>query len=433
MTTGATAIDPQLEDAFLAITAHPAVASALRQLKIDEPATLDEQKRIVEIPSPPFGEARRALHYLARMRGLGLGDASLDAEGNVIGLREGVGPRQGAGRKPKLVVSAHLDTVFAAGTDVVVKEKDGVLYAPGIGDDGRGLAALLALLRALNAANLTTVGDIMFVGTVGEEGLGDLRGVKALFRDHADIDGFISIDKMGVHRIVNQASGSRRYKITFKGPGGHSFNDFGQPSAIHAMGRAIAKISDIRTSAEFRTTFSVGIVEGGQSVNAIASRASMLVDMRSSQRDAMLELERVVLGFIETAVADENRRWGSDKMSFERESIGDRPAGVTPEDSIIVQAARRAVAAVAGESGGAGGIDAKLVVSSTDANIAMAHGIPAVTIGGGGEGGDAHTTGEWYRPTESHLGPQSALLLVLALAGLDGVTKPMLAPCTGID
>jgi di/tripeptidase len=260
----------------------------------------------------------------------------------------------------------------------------------------------------------------MFVGTVGEEGLGDLRGVKALFREHADIDGFISIDKMGVHRIVNQASGSRRYKITFKGPGGHSFNDFGQPSAIHAMGRAIAKISDVQTPAESRTTFSVGIVEGGQSVNAIASRASMLVDMRSSQRDEMLELERTVLGLIETAVADENRRWGSDKMSFERESIGDRPAGVTPANAIIVQAARRAVAAVAGK------VEAQLVVSSTDANIAMARGIPAVTIGGGGEGGDAHTTGEWYRPTESHLGPQSALLLVLALAGLDGVTTPML-------
>jgi tripeptide aminopeptidase len=427
MTTSITmVIDPQLEAAFEAIAADPAVASALEKLKADEPATLEEQKRIVEIPSPPFGEGKRAQHYLARMRDLGL-DARTDTEGNVIGLRKGVELRPGVGRKPKLVVSAHLDTVFAAGTDVTVKEKDGVLYAPGIGDDGRGLAVLLALLRALNAAKLRTIGDIMFVGTVGEEGLGDLRGVKGLFRDHADIDGFVSIDKMGVHRIVNQASGSRRYRVTFKGPGGHSFNDFGQPSAIHAMGRAIAKIADIRTPSESRTTFSVGIVEGGQSVNAIAGRATMLVDMRSSQREAMLELERVVLGLIETAVADENRRWGSDKMSFERESIGDRPAGVTPENAIIVQAARRAVAAVAG------GPEAQLVVSSTDANIAMARGIPAVTIGGGGEGGDAHTTGEWYKPTESHLGPQSALLLVLALTGLDGVTQPMLAPRSEMD
>jgi acetylornithine deacetylase/succinyl-diaminopimelate desuccinylase-like protein len=298
------------------------------------------------------------------------------------------------------------------------------LYAPGIGDDGRGLAALLAVLRALNAASLRTVGDIMFVGTVGEEGLGDLRGVKALFRDHADIDGFISIDKMGVHRIVNQASGSRRTKVTFKGPGGHSFNDFGQPSAIHAMGRAIAKISDIRTPAESGTTFTIGIVEGGQSVNAIAAQASFLVDMRSSQREAMLNLERTVLGLIESAVADENKRWKSDKITFELQSVGDRPAGVTPQNAIIVQAARRAVAAVAGS------IDTQLVVSSTDANIAMSRGIPAVTIGGGGEGGDAHTTGEWYKPTESHLGPQSALLLVLALSGLEGVTQPMLATRT---
>jgi tripeptide aminopeptidase len=232
---------------------------------------------------------------------------------------------------------------------------------------------------------------------------------------------------MGVHRIVNQASGSRRYKMTFKGPGGHSFNDFGQPSAIHAMGRAIAKISDIQTPADPKTTFTIGIVEGGQSVNAIAGQAAMLVDMRSSQREAMLDLERTVLGLVESAVADENKRWESDKMSFELESVGDRPAGMTPENAIIVQAARRSVAAVAGS------IDAQLVVSSTDANIAMSRGIPAVTIGGGGEGGDAHTTGEWYRPTESHLGPQSALLLVLALTGLEGVTKPMLAPVTRME
>jgi acetylornithine deacetylase/succinyl-diaminopimelate desuccinylase-like protein len=416
--SSATAIDPQLEAAFQAIAAAPAVAGALRQLKADEPATLDEQKRVTEIPSPPFGEAKRAQHYLARMRDLGLADAGIDAEGNVVGLRKGTGG------KPKLVVSAHLDTVFAAGTDVAVKEMDGTLYAPGIGDDGRGLAALLAVLRALNGASLRTVGDIMFVGTVGEEGLSDLRGVKALFRDHADIDGFISIDKMGVHRIVNQASGSRRTKVTFKGPGGHSFNDFGQPSAIHAMGRAIAKISDIRTPAESGTTFTIGIVEGGQSVNAIAAQASFLVDMRSSQREAMLNLERTVLGLIESAVADENKRWESDKITFELQSVGDRPAGVTPQNAIIVQAARRSVAAVAGS------IDTQLVVSSTDANIAMSRGIPAVTIGGGGEGGDAHTTGEWYKPTESHLGPQSALLLVLALSGLEGVTQPMLATRT---
>jgi tripeptide aminopeptidase len=420
MTTSATAIDPQLEAAFRAIAADPAVAGALRQLKADEGATLEEQKRVTVIPSPPFGEGKRAQHYLARMRDLGLADAGLDAEGNVVGLR------QGAGRKPKLVVSAHLDTVFAAGTDVTVREKDGALYAPGIGDDGRGLAALLAVLRALNAASLKTVGDIMFVGTVGEEGLGDLRGVKALFRDHTDIDGFISIDKMGVHRIVNQASGSRRYKVTFKGPGGHSFNDFGQPSAIHAMGRAIAKIADIRTPADPKTTFTIGTVEGGQSVNAIAGRATMLVDMRSSDRTAMLELGRTALRLIESAVADENGRWVSDRISFELESVGDRPAGMTPADAIIVQAARRAVAAVAGS------VEAQLVVSSTDANIAMSCGIPAVTIGGGGEGGDAHTTGEWYKPTESHLGPQSALLLVLALAGLAGVTKPMLATRSGL-
>src|SRR3954451_9233349 len=242
---------PAVEAATTAILANPKVIKTLDDIKADDARALAEQKRITEIPAPPYKEQVRAEYYLKRFVELGFKDASIDAEGNVIALRKG------SGGGPKLVVSAHLDTVFPEGTDVTVKEKDGVILAPGIGDDSRGLAVLLSLIQAMNGNEIKTVGDIMFVGTVGEEELGNLRGVKALFRDHADIDGFISIDKMGVHRIVNQASGSRRYKITFKGPGGHSFNDFGQPSVIHAMGRAIAKIADIQTPAESRTTFSV--------------------------------------------------------------------------------------------------------------------------------------------------------------------------------
>ncbi|MGH6755473.1 MAG: M20/M25/M40 family metallo-hydrolase, partial [Bradyrhizobium sp.] len=246
-----------------ALLANPKIVKALEDIKADDARTFEEQKRITEIPAPPYKEKVRAEYYLKRMQELGFKDAAIDGEGNVIALRKGSG-----GGRPKLVVSAHLDTVFPEGTDVTVKEKDGATIAPGIGDDSRGLAALLALVKAMNANAIATVGDIMFVGTVGEEELGNLRGVKALFRDHKDIDGFISIDGLGITRIVNQGTGSHRYEFVFKGPGGHSFQEFGLPSAIHAMGRAIAKISELQPPSDPKTTFTVGTVAGGTSVNA---------------------------------------------------------------------------------------------------------------------------------------------------------------------
>src|SRR6185295_17367464 len=280
----------------------------------------------------------RAEYYLKRMQELGLKDAAIDSEGNVIALRKGT-----AGGRPKLVLSAHLDTVFAEGTDVTVKEKDGVIVAPGIGDDSRGLVALLSLVKAMNENNIATVGDVLVVGTVGEEELGNLRGVKALFRDHKDIDGFISIDGLGISRAVNQSTGSHRYEFTFKGPGGHSFQEFGLPSAIHAMGRAIAKISELQTPDDPRTTFTVGTVTGGTSVNAIAAEARMAVDMRSNDTDELLKLEAKLLDLVKQAVTEENARWNSDKISVEIKLIGDRPAGIVSMDSPIVQATQRTV------------------------------------------------------------------------------------------
>ena len=236
------------------------------------------------------------------MQELGFKEASIDAEGNVIALRKGSG-----GGRPRLVVSAHLDTVFPEGTDVTLKEKDGAIIASGIGDDSRGLATMLSLIKAMNENQVATVGDILFVGTVGEEELGNLRGVKALFRDHGDIDGFISIDGLGITRVVNQATGSHRYEFTFKGPGGHSFAEFGLPSAIHAMGRAIAKIAELQPPADPKTTFTVGTVGGGTSVNAIAAEAKMAVDMRSNSEDELLKLEARLLELVKEAVADETR------------------------------------------------------------------------------------------------------------------------------
>ncbi|HXM81568.1 MAG TPA: M20/M25/M40 family metallo-hydrolase [Burkholderiales bacterium] len=406
------AVAQEVEHAFQAILAAPPVRKALADIKVDDARTFEEQKTLTEIPSPPFKEQARAAYYVKRLREVGLSDAYIDREGNVIGVRKG----RGGG--PKLVISAHLDTVFPEGTDVTVKEKDGRYYAPGIGDDTRGLVELLAVIRAMNANALRTVGDVLFVGTVGEEELGDLRGVKALFRDHPDIDGFISVDGDNVSRIVNQATGSHRYEAAFKGPGGHSFGAFGLPSAIHAMGRAIAKISDVKTPSSPKTTFTVGIVRGGTSVNAIAGDARMSIDMRSDGMDELLKLEKTILAQIKEAAAEENRRWNTDAITVELKLIGDRPAGRTPEHAKIVQVARRSLRAL--------GQQPTLDSASTDSNLAMSLGIPAVTISHGGDHQAMHSLHESYKPTEAWLGPQNALLVVLGLAGLDGVSQPLL-------
>ena len=409
-----------VEAATQAILANPRVIKTLDDLKADDDIALAEQKRITEIPAPPYKEKIRAEYFLKRFVELGFKDAAIDSEGNVIALRKGSG-----GGRPKLVVSAHLDTVFPEGTDVTVKEKDGAILAPGIGDDSRGLAALLSLIKSINANGIATVGDILFVGTVGEEELGNLRGVKALFRDHADIDGFISIDGLGISRVVNQATGSHRYEMIFKGPGGHSFQEFGLPSAIHAMGRAIAKISELQTPSDPKTTFTVGTVNGGTSVNAIAAEARMAVDMRSDSTEELLKLEARLLDLVKQAVVEENARWKSDKMTVEIKLIGDRPAGIVAMDSPIVQATARAVSVVTRAP------RVTFAGSSTDSNLAMSLGIPAVTIGGGGEGGNWHSRNEWYKPVDAWMGPQNALLTMLVLTGLDGVTKPALAVRAG--
>jgi acetylornithine deacetylase/succinyl-diaminopimelate desuccinylase-like protein len=406
-------IAPEVEEAYQAILAAPVVQKALDDIRADDSRTFDEQKTITEIPAPPFKEQVRAEFYVKRLQELGLEEAHIDAEGNAIGMRKG------AGSGPRLVISAHLDTVFPEGTDVQVKEKDGRFYAPGIRDDARGLAALLSLIRAMNMHDIKTVGDVVFVGTVGEEELGNLRGVKALFRDYHDIDGFISIDNPGIRRIINKATGSHRYEVKFTGPGGHSFGHFGRPSAIHAMGRAIAKIADLETPTSPKTTFTVGTVRGGISVNAIAGDAWMGIDLRSNSMEELLIVEQKVMAEIQGAVTAENKRWTSDKITVDIQLIGDRPAGTQPDDAKIVQAARRSLAALGQQV-------RALAAASTDANVPIALGVPAVTLHSGGEGGGVHSLDEWFKPTEAHLGPQNALLTVLGLVGLDGVSQPLL-------
>jgi tripeptide aminopeptidase len=408
-------ISPEAKSAFAAITAHPLVKKGLAFLEADDANTLNDQKTITVIPAPPFKEQKRAEYYRARLQELGLQDVRIDSEGNAIGVR------RGAGNGPKLIVSAHLDTVFPEGTDVTIKEKDGRLYAPGISDDTRGLAELLSMIRALNATGIKTVGDIWFVGTVGEEELGDLRGVKALFRDNKDIDGFIAVESPsgGVQSIGRVMVGSRRFRVTFKGPGGHSFGAFGLPSAIHALGRAVAKISDVQTPRSPKTTFTVGIIEGGISTNSIAGAAAMQIDMRSSDREALRKLEAEVMTHIGQAVAEENKRWGATGISVDIKLVGDRPAGTVPLDSPAVQAAALAIRAV-------GFPNIVFTEGSNDANLAVSLGIPAIRMASGGRNGGVHTFNEWYQPQLAYVGSQSLLLTVLGLAGMDGVSPPLL-------
>lgn len=408
-------ITPATKKAYRALSRDKGVKSALKLIEAGDAQTWADQKAIAEIPAPPFHERKRAEDYVRRMRELGLTDVSIDAEGNVVGVRAG------SGRGPTLVVSAHLDTVFPEGTDVSVKERDGRFYGPGLSDDSRGLAAVLTILRAMQRENLRTVGDVLFVGTVGEEGLGNLRGVKALLRERKNVDGFITVEPSdaGIDHVSVGATGSRRWAITFNGPGAHSFEAFGTPSAIHAMGRAIAHISDLRPPTDPKTTFTVGVVSGGTSVNTIAAKARMEVDIRSNAADVLKDFEKQVLAATEQAVAEENARWNSDAISVHRELTGDRPAGATPQSSPIVQATIQSNLTL-NEAAPA------LVTNSTDAGAAIALGIPAITLSGGGASGGLHSQQEWFEPREAWLGPQAALLTVLGLVGLQGVSEPLL-------
>ena len=403
------------------ITKQPAVKAALQFLRDDDARTLEEQIAITQIPAPPFKETERAQDFAARLRAAGLTDVTIDATGNVIGKRKG------SARGPLLVISAHLDTVFPDGSDVTVKHKDGRYSGMGIVDDSRGLVALLSVLRAMESGKLRTVADIWFVGTVGEEALGNLRGVKALFAEHPGIDGFISVDgvdspeqaRAGRPGIVTQATGSRRWEYTFSGPGGHSFGNFGNPSAVHALGRAVARIADLQTPADPKTTFNVGVISGGTGVTAIAARATMQVDLRSNSADELKAVEDKLQAIVTEAVAAENARWNSTAVSVDRKLVGDRPASTRIESHTVADAATTAYLAL--------GLRApELDFASTDSNVPLGLGIPAATLNGGGVGDKAHSPDEWYEHVNAWQGPQILLLTTLRLAGLQGVSKPAL-------
>jgi acetylornithine deacetylase/succinyl-diaminopimelate desuccinylase-like protein len=388
------------------LLASPKVKQALEALKASEPRTVNEQIKICEIPAPSFKEGQRAAWFKQRFAEIGLKNVRLDKAGNVLGER----PGKGAG--PVLVLAAHLDTVFPEGTDVRVKREGNILRGPGIGDDCRGLAVILAVARALDAAMIETDGTVIFVANVGEEGLGDLRGVRHLFGE--ELKGrathFISVDGIGLG-LTNTAVGVVRYRATFRGPGGHSYGAFGLPSPIHAMGHAIEKISRFEVPAEPKTTFNVGKIEGGTSVNSIAHTAWMEVDMRSESAAELIKLEAEFKRAVQSAVDEENQaRPYKSPITVELKIVSQRPAGVQAPDSPIVKTALAADAAL--------GIKSRLSSGSTDSNIPISLKIPAITIDGGGAGKGAHSLEEYFDTTDSHLGAQRVLLVTLGIVGV---------------
>jgi acetylornithine deacetylase/succinyl-diaminopimelate desuccinylase-like protein len=380
-----------------------AVKAALDAVRAAEPQTIEDQIRICEVEAPPFKETKRGELYAQLLREAGLQNVRVDKVGNVLGEKRGAEPR------PHLVLAAHLDTVFPEGTNVRVRREGATLRGPGIGDDCRGLAVVLAVARALAKAPIQMPGTITFVGNVGEEGLGDLRGVKHLFNESmkGQIDRFVSIDGTGLG-ITHIAVGSFRYRVTFKGPGGHSYGAFGMVNPIQAMGRAMARIADFQVPSEPKTTFNVGRTGGGTSVNSIPFDAWLEMDMRSADPASLQSLDAKFHKAIDDAVAEENARWNSRALSADKQMVGNRPAGRMPADAPIVQAAVSVTRAL--------GLPVSLDEGSTDANLPMSLGVPAITIDGGGRGTGSHALSEAFDTTNSWQGTQRALLLAIALS-----------------
>lgn len=387
----------------------PAFKTATAFIENDQPRFVKELIALTEIPAPPFKEERRARAYLEMLRASGLSDVEMDEEGNVMGVRTGTGGGD------MVAVVAHIDTVFPEGTDVTVKREGTKLSAPGVGDNTRGAALMLAVIRAMNAASFQTADDILFVGNVGEEGEGDLRGVKFLMqkgRYKDRIKEFIAIDGGEQGNITHGGVGSRRYRVTFTGPGGHSYGAFGLVNPAYAMGNAIAKFSRIQVPKQPKTTYNVGLVSGGTSVNSIPFEMAMVIDMRSTDCGELKKLDAQFLGVVREAVEEENaaRSTREGKVSADPTLIGDRPCGETALTSPIVQTTSAVVKAF--------GLTPSYGISSTDSNLPMSLGIPAVTIGRG-PGGRAHSLDEWtvVDPKGDVQSVQVAMAIILAVAG----------------
>ena len=404
----AVAVFPQVTTDIGNLMKNEKVKNAVEFIKQIEPETIEEQIKIAEIPAPTFEEQKRGLYFKKRFAEIGLKNVRVDAVGNVIGERAGKNGKDA----PTLVLAAHLDTVFAMETELKTVREGTVIKVPGIGDDARGLTLLLAIAKTLEKYKIETIGSIIFVANVGEEGLGDLKGVRHLFNEElkGKITHFISIDGTGLG-VTTGAVGSKRYRVTFSGKGGHSYGNFGIANPIHAVGRLIAKVSEFQTPKEPKATFSVGMIRGGTSVNSIAREASFDIDMRSPDPNELEKLDKLFKQNAQTALDEENARWNNQgKLELDIKMIGDRPTGTQPQNSPIIEIAASANKFM--------NIENDFGFSSTDANLPISIGVPAITIDGGGVGKLAHSLDEQWDSKDSYIGSQRALLIVLGIVGV---------------
>ncbi len=399
---------PFVEQLIADLLLRPEVRAAREWLSCHDDATIALQRQVAVIPSPTGAEERRGAFVARRFTDLGLAEVRTDRVGNVHGR---LGPAGG----PGVVIASHLDTVFPEGTPLEVLEAGARLIGPGIGDNARGLAAMLVIAECCLTSGIEPRRAITFIATVGEEGSGDLRGVKHLFEDPAFTpDAFIALDGAGLNRVVHRALGSRRLRATFTGPGGHSWAAFGVANAAHAMGKAVTEIAEIALPAAPRTTASVVRVGGGSGLNTIPREAWLELDLRSESEAALETLHGQVSQALGRALDTVNRKRsaGTAPLALHIEPLGNRPSGVTNERQALVRAAVAATRAV--------GQTPELAAASTDANVAISRGIPGIALGAGGRGGEAHVETEWYENVNGSAGIFRALLTILAVAEHNG-------------
>ena len=387
------------------ITRNKKVKKAFNYIIDIEEKTNKNLIELTEIEAPPFKEEKRAKEFAKRLQLAGLENVWIDSIGNVIGFLKG-----SIGNK-NIAINAHIDTVFPEGTDVRVQVRNDTLYAPGIGDDTRGLAMLLTIAETIKMNNIEPLNNIIFIGTVGEEGLGDLRGVRYLFENNnPKIDSWIAIDGGSIGRVNNQALGSYRYEVVFDGPGGHSWGAFGLVNPHHALGYGIKNFiekADLYTSSGPKTSYNVGVISGGTSINSIPFESSMLIDIRSIEPNRLDDMEEILFNSMQKALKEQNemKRSGSD-LTLTINKIGNRPSGKVEESVPLIQ---RTIAATQYM-----GVEPRLTIGSTDSNIPISIGVPAVTIGRGGEGGGAHSLDEWWINKDGYKSIQLALLILLS-------------------
>ncbi|MFK7845692.1 MAG: M20/M25/M40 family metallo-hydrolase [Rhodothermales bacterium] len=408
-------VDDQFEQEVGEIRANAKVVQAFKVIEALEPQTRSDHILITETPAPPFKEELRAVLFAGMLKEAGADSVWIDDVGNVIGLRSGYAGRSFSEPARTVALSAHLDTVFPEDTNVRVAVRGDTLFAPGIGDDSRGLVEVLTVLRALEQAQVETEADVLFIGTVGEEGLGDLRGVKHLFgAGDVGIDAWIAIDGGRFGNIVHRGLGSHRYRITYRGPGGHSWGAFGLANPHHALGDAISRFvqkADVFTQTGPKTSYNIGRIGGGTSINSIPFVSWMEVDLRSENPEFLDQIDVLLHEAVQEALDEQNimRRSGP-LLSVDVSMIGDRPSGSLDKDNAIVQYAVAATQLLGGTP--------TFSISSTDSNIPISKGIPGITIGRGGRGGNAHSLLEWWINDDGYRNIQWSMLTLLSEAKL---------------